>query len=285
MLAAADPAAQLVQLGDAVALGALDHHHRRVGDVDPDLDHGRRDQHVGRAGGEGLHRRRLLRRGHLAVEDADAEVAQLGRREPLRLSLGGLALHLLGLRDQRADDEGLPALAQPPADELVGGRRARPRRRRRVCDRLAAGGQLAQRGRVEVAVGGQRERARDRRRGHVEDVRRHPLRLPCASSARALLDPEAMLLVDHAEAEPGELDRRLDQRVGADDQAQLAAGERVQRTACASRRRRRPGEQARTGSALPPSSLPRVAACCSASVSVGAISTAWRPASSARSIA
>ena len=48
---------------------------------------------------------------------------------------------------------------------------------------------------------------------------------PLASSARALRDAEAVLLVDHADAEPGELDRRLDQRVGADDQAQLAAGE------------------------------------------------------------
>ena len=41
------PAAQLVQLGDAVALGPLDQHHRRVGDVDPDLDHRGRDQDVG----------------------------------------------------------------------------------------------------------------------------------------------------------------------------------------------------------------------------------------------
>ena len=38
------------------------------------------------------------------------------------------------------------------------------------------------------------------------------------------------------------------------------------------------------GVASSASSLPRVAACCSASVSVGAISTAWNPASSARSI-
>ena len=77
VLAAPDPAAQLVQLGDAEALGTLDHHHRRVGDVDPDLDHGRRDQHVGLAGGEGAHRLRLLGRGHLPVQEADRELAQL----------------------------------------------------------------------------------------------------------------------------------------------------------------------------------------------------------------
>ena len=45
--AAPDAAAQLVQLGDAVALGVLDEHHGRVRDVDADLDHRRRDEHVG----------------------------------------------------------------------------------------------------------------------------------------------------------------------------------------------------------------------------------------------
>ena len=63
---------------------------------------------------------------------------------------------------------------------------------------------------------------------------RHPLH-PLGVERAALLDPEAVLLVDHAEAEAGELDRRLDQRVGADDQAQLAAGEPVQRLAGAAR--------------------------------------------------
>ena len=128
VLAPPDPAAQLVQLGDAEALGPLDHHHRRVGDVDADLDHGRRDQHVGLAGGEGGHRRRLLGRGHLAVQDADLELAQLAAAQPLRLLLGRLARLFLGLDDQRADDEGLAALAQPGSDELVGGVALAPRR-------------------------------------------------------------------------------------------------------------------------------------------------------------
>ena len=50
--AAPDAPAQLVQLADPVALGALDEHHRRVGDVDADLDDRRRDEHVGAAGRE-----------------------------------------------------------------------------------------------------------------------------------------------------------------------------------------------------------------------------------------
>ena len=126
VLAATDPAAQLVELGEPEALGALDHHHGRVGDVDPDLDHGRRHQDVGLAGGEGLHRRAFCVRGHLAVEQADVE----SRAARSRASRFGLRLGRLGLcsfsdsLDQRADDVGLASLAQPLADELVGPGRA-----------------------------------------------------------------------------------------------------------------------------------------------------------------
>jgi hypothetical protein len=35
-----------------------------------------------------LHRRRLLRRAHLAVDDADAKLAQLPAAQPLGLDLG-----------------------------------------------------------------------------------------------------------------------------------------------------------------------------------------------------
>ena len=47
----------------------------------------------------------------------------------------------------------------------------------------------------------------------------------CALAAQgvALLDAEAVLLVDDDEAEVGELDVLLEQRVGADDDAGLAA--------------------------------------------------------------
>ncbi len=43
---APDPTAQLVELGDAEAVRVEDHRHRHVGDVDTDLDHRRRDEHV-----------------------------------------------------------------------------------------------------------------------------------------------------------------------------------------------------------------------------------------------
>ena len=46
-LAAPDPAAQLVQLGEAEALGLLDHDHAGLRHVDPDLDHGRGYEEAG----------------------------------------------------------------------------------------------------------------------------------------------------------------------------------------------------------------------------------------------
>ena len=64
--------------------------------------------------------------------------------------------------------------------------RVRPRcRRARSSRRLASGRQLVEDGDVEVAVRGQRERARDRRRGHHEQVRRALRRRPCRAAARA----------------------------------------------------------------------------------------------------
>ena len=58
--AAPHAAAQLVQLREAEAVGVLDHHRRRVRDVDADLDHRRRHEHVHLGGREGAHRRRAL---------------------------------------------------------------------------------------------------------------------------------------------------------------------------------------------------------------------------------
>ena len=67
----------------------------------------------------------------------------------------------------------------------------------------------------------------------MQDVRAPRPAGPLASSARALADAEAVLLVDDGDREPGELDGRLDQRVGADDERELARRERAERLAAA----------------------------------------------------
>ena len=239
MLAAADPAPELVQLAEAVALGVLHEHHGRVRDVDADLDHGRGDEHVGAPGGEGGHRLLLLLRAHLAVHQHDAVVLELAALEALVLGGGGARLEHLGLLDERADDEGLAALVELFPDALVGAGALGVGGGDVGDDRPAPGGELVQGRDVEVAVGGEGERPRDRRRGHVQDVRREALRR-LAVQRSALVDAEAVLLVDDGDRETVELDGFLDERVGADEQLQLAG-----RRACRGCRCAGPGASSR----------------------------------------
>ena len=87
---------------------------------------------------------------------------------------------------------------------------------------LATGGQLVDDGAVEVAVEGHSEGARDGGGCHHEDVGRDEGLLP---EFGALLDTEAVLLVDDDEAEVAEGDVILDEGVGADEDMDLAVGE------------------------------------------------------------
>ena len=82
-------------------------------------------------------------------------------------------------------------------------------------------------GDVQVGVQHLAERPRDRGRGHQQDVRRAAagLRLERA----ALVDTEAVLLVDDDQAEIGERDGVLDERVGADHDQRLARCDRLER--------------------------------------------------------
>ncbi len=76
-------------------------------------------------------------------------------------------------------------------------------------------------GHVEVAVEGKREGARNRRRGQQQDVGSGPL----SDQGRPLLHPEAVLLVDHREAQPAEGHALLHQGVGPDHQPGRAVRE------------------------------------------------------------
>ena len=140
---APDPAAELVQLGEAEAVGLLDDHHRRVRDVDADLDHRRRDEHVELPRLEPRHQVAPVGRLQPAVQAADAEPAQLRALQPRRLLLRRARPRRLRLLDQRADDVRLPALAQQARQPPVRLRARAPRssavtigrrRRRRLRD-------------------------------------------------------------------------------------------------------------------------------------------------------
>ena len=164
------------------------------------------------------------------MDQLHAQVRELGRAQALELGRGGLRLERLGLLDQRADHEALPPRGDLLADALVG---ARPRAG--AVDhvglhRLTSARQLAQHGRVEVSVRGERERARDRRRGHVERVRDETLgRLRV--ERRALAHAEAVLLVHDHDGEVAELHRLLDQRVSAHHELELPVRQPVEQLA------------------------------------------------------
>ena len=85
-------------------------------------------------------------------------------------------------------------------------------------DRLAAGRLFAQLRDVHVAEIGQHQRARDRRRGQHQ----HVDGLALAGEREALVHAEAVLLVDDGEREIAERDLVLEQRVGADEEIDLA---------------------------------------------------------------
>ena len=83
MLAAADPAAQLVQLADAEPVGVHHEHHRRVGHVDADLDDGGAHQHVDLARAERRHHGVLLVGGQPAVHQPEPQSGQRAVAEVL----------------------------------------------------------------------------------------------------------------------------------------------------------------------------------------------------------
>jgi hypothetical protein len=189
------------------------------------------------------------------VDQLHPQALELRGAQALELRRGGPGLERLRLLDQRAHHEALPPGGDLLADALVG---ARPRPGPvddMGLDRQPALRQVAQDGGVEVAVGGERKGARDRRGGHVERVRAEPqggsTRLGPVRTGdsrglgverRALAHAEAVLLVHHDHREIAELDGVLDQRVGPDDELELPRrepGEEVAPPGC----RGRAGEQ------------------------------------------
>ena len=220
MRGAADATAQLVQLGESEALGVFDDHDRRVRDVDADFDDRRRDEDVELPAREGVHDPIFVVRLHPAVQERDS----IGREDVLLQVIGHFGgrpeIDLCRFLDERVDDVGLPAEIELLPHELVDLVPPRFGFGDRL-DRLSARWHLPHHGDVEIAVGRERQRARNRRGRHHQDVRMHAFR----AQRGALHDAEAVLLVDDRQAQLSELDRFFDEGVRADDEVQRAAGE------------------------------------------------------------
>ena len=154
----------------------------------------------------------LLAPGELAVHEPD-------RLAEDRLELGEAVLSGsgevddLGFRNERATEH--PRRGDSAADRgddlLHGGNEA-------GGDGLSSGRLLVEDGHVHVAEIGEREGARNGRRGHDQHVDGGAL----AAERRAPMHPETMLLVNDGEAEIAELHIFLEQRVGADDDVDRA---------------------------------------------------------------
>ena len=91
-----------MQLGEPETLGVLDDHDRRVGDIDADLNDGRRDEHIDFAADECVHRLRLRVGLHPPVDQTDIQAVRVCSGQ-LRVQRNcRLQLELFRFLDQRA---------------------------------------------------------------------------------------------------------------------------------------------------------------------------------------
>ena len=242
VLAAADPAAQLVELGQAERVGARHEHRVGARDVEAALDDRGRDQDVELAAHEREHHRLELVGRQRAVADADprrghqlADVRGPLVDRAIVVARPGAAPRLVGVgqphvagalahvADRRRDEEHLAAAADLALDRVADRRVVDPRHEGTHC---AAVGRRCRDQRQVAQVGHRQvQRARDRRRGQRQHVDLGPRPL----DPLLVGDPEALLLVDHQQTEvlPPHVGRQ--QPVGADHDVELALGEPADR--------------------------------------------------------
>ena len=222
-----------MQSRKAKAIRIQNKHHRGIGDVNAHLDDRRRDEDVELALTKVIHDRILVGRRQASVQKAYGKSPQ--RMRELTRG-GGRGVQLLGggerlvwdvikitpvicVIHEGADDVGLPShlggLADGPPGEVEVLRRNAAR-----LDPCAGLRTPRDAGTVEVSVEREGKRPRYGRRRHGEEIRARPL----ASERRPLVDPKAMLLVYHNEAEMPELKRARQERRRPEDDADLPFG-------------------------------------------------------------
>ena len=187
--ATAHAAAQLVQGSQTKALAVFDDHDGGVGHVDAHLDHRGRDEHVDLATLEGIDDPVLLPRRHTAVEALDgksrqcqAQAVEFGRRVMQWYRHGHAALIIAGNTGhvfqfigrvtrlhERANHVGLLTLFMRLADGSIG--EVTARLGEYACRHASTrDGPMADDTRVQIAVDRKRQRARDGRCRHNEQI-------------------------------------------------------------------------------------------------------------------
>ncbi len=234
MLAAADAAAQLMQLADAEPVGIHHQHDRGVGDVDADLNDGGAHQHIDLARAKTRHHGVLLVGRQPPVHEPQPQVGQLagtqsgvesfgGFRRPCEPSFSGSSLSSIrGATTYACRPAATSSMMRCQARSSHAGLSLMKIVLR--GDRLASARKFAQRQGFQVAVDRERHRARYRCGRHHQQMRGDARRSLGAQSV-SLLHTEPMLLVDHHHAQIVEFHRVLQQRVGADDDVDLARGD------------------------------------------------------------
>ena len=212
----ADTSAQLMELRQAEALRILDHHHRGVGDIDADLNHGGAHANVRLARGEGFHHRGLLLRAHAAVEYCDARIRKLFRKA-LRVVGDIFRVQAVALLDERADDVGLLSCCNVVRKEFVGLRPVRGIYHRRLYAKAVRGHLIKNRD-VQIRIQHHRQGPGNRCCAHQKHMGRRAL----VRERAALLHTEAVLLIHNHGSEVFKGNALLEKRVGTNQNGNLS---------------------------------------------------------------
>ena len=169
-LAAADPPPQLMELREAEALRVLNHHHRGVGHVYPDLHHRRGNQNVDRSRRKRFHDLVLFLGLHPAVEKFDPQPGKV-LFQKLCIIQHVFRLKHFAFFHHRADHVSLVTLFYLSVNKipcpfpiaLI---------HYAVFHRKPVLGQLVDNGNIKISIQDDRQRPGDRRRAHDHNMRR-----------------------------------------------------------------------------------------------------------------
>ncbi len=160
------------------------------------------------------------------MNEGDVEIGEYVLRQVLVGFGGGANVERFRFLDHRIDHVGLPAGGNLLADELQDARPCRFAAQHRF-HRLPARRQLIEHRDIEITVESESQGARDRRGRHHQHV---GIGAGPAKS-QALVDAEAVLLIDDHEPQSLKIDIFLYERVCADNQLGLTGAEALERRA------------------------------------------------------